>query len=222
MTGPARAYLISEKGNRLDCLFNPAELTISKSNSWNAGQAKGKDAPELRFQGGQSATLTMTLMFDTTRTGADVNRYTRKLLEMMTVDKSLPGGDKPSNAGRPPWVEFHWGRLHSFKAMLERVQIRFTYFASDGTPLRAKVDVNLKQWRDQAQKPLQNPTSSTPEPHTLHALLPGETLDRVATQHYGDPTRWRLIADANAITDPLDLPAGTMLVVPELRARRRA
>jgi hypothetical protein len=221
MTGPARAYLISERGARVNCLFNPAELTISKTNSWNAGQAKGKNAPELRFQGGQSATLTLALTFDTTNDGSDVSRHTGKLLDMMTVDQSLPGGDKASNSGRPPWVEFHWGRLHSFKAILERVQVRYTYFASDGTPLRAKVDVSLKQWRDQAEKPLQNPTSSTPEPHATHTLLPGETLDRVAAAHYADPTRWRLIADANGITDPLDLPTGAVLVVPELQPRHR-
>ena len=102
------------------------------------------------------------------------------------------------------------------------MQIRFTYFASDGMPLRAKVDVALKQWKDEAQHPLQNPTSSTPAVHTVHPLMPGETLDRVATLHYGDPTRWRLIAEANGIVDPFDLPTGSTLIVPELGVRHRA
>jgi nucleoid-associated protein YgaU len=222
MTGPAKAYLRSEKGDRIDCLFNPSELTIGKSNNWKAGESKGRNAPDLRFQGGQSATLSLTLTFDTTREGKDVTEYTTKLLDMMKSDTNLPGGDKGRNSGRPPWVEFHWGKLHSFKAVIEKLQVKFTYFASDGTPLRAKADVSLKQWKDEAELPLQNPTSMTPSVHTVHTLLPGETLDRVAALYYQDSTRWRLIAEANGVVDPLEIPPGTVLILPEPGVRHRA
>jgi nucleoid-associated protein YgaU len=221
MSGPEKAYLKTEKKEEIPCLFNPSELTISKSNSWNAGQAKGRNAPELRFQGGQSATLTLSLTFDTTAKGTDVTEHTNKLLDLMKADISLPGADPSRNSARPPWVQFQWGKLQSFKAIVERLQVRFTYFASDGMPLRAKVDMTLKQWKDEGQQPLQNPTSSTPTLHTVHVLMPGETLDRVAAIHYHDPTRWRLIAEANDIEDPLDITPGTSLVVPEPPVRHR-
>jgi nucleoid-associated protein YgaU len=221
MSGPAKAYLKTERGDRIDCLFNPSELTVSKSNSWNAGQSKGRNAPELRFQGGQSATLSLNLTFDTTRDGTDVTEHTTKLLDLMKVDASLPGADRARNSARPPWVEFHWGKLHSFRAIVDKLQIRFTFFAADGMPLRAKVDVTLKQWKDEAELPLQNPTSFTPTVHTVHTLLPGETLDRLAAEHYSDPSRWRLIAEANRIVDPLDLTPGTTLIIPEPGVRHR-
>jgi nucleoid-associated protein YgaU len=222
MTAPMKAYLESEKHEKIPCLFNPAELTVSKSNTWQGGQSKGRNAPEQRFQTGQPATLSLTLTFDTTDKGSDVTYYTTKLLNFMKVDLDLPGGERGRNSGRPPWVEFHWGKLQSFRAVIEKLQIRYTYFASDGTPLRAKVDVSLKQWNDEAELPLQNPTSSTPAVHTVHTLLPGETLDRVAAAHYQDPSRWRLIAEANGIIDPLELSAGTVLMLPEPGVRHRA
>src|SRR5205807_1507879 len=127
--------------------------------------------------------------------GSDVTIHTTKLLNLMKVDPDLPGGDRGRNSARPPWVEFHWGKLHSFRAVIEKLQLRYTYFASDGMPLRAKVDLSLKQWKDEAELPLQNPTSSTPMVHSVHTLLPGETLDRVAAAHYQDPNRWRLFAE---------------------------
>jgi nucleoid-associated protein YgaU len=222
MSAPEKAYLLIEGNVRIDFLFNPAELTISKSNSWNAGEAKGGNAPELLFQSGQSATLSLSVTFDTTREGTDVTEHTTKLLNLMKVDSNLPGGDPNRNAGRPPWVEFHWGQLHSFKAIVERLQVKFTYFASTGMPLRAKADLSLKQWKDEAELPLQNPTSFTPDVHTVHVLMPGETLDRVAARHYRDATRWRLIANANAIVDPLEVVAGTTLVIPDPPVRHRA
>jgi nucleoid-associated protein YgaU len=223
MTGPVKAYLQPEKGGRITFLFNPSELTISKSNSWQGKEAKGKNAPQQRFQSGQAATLSMSITLDTTLSGTDVAVHTGRLLHLMAVDQSLPGGQKGRNAGRPPWVQFHWGKLRSFKAVLEKVQVKFTYFASDGTPLRAKADLTLKQWHDEVSDlPLQNPTSGTLETHTVHVLTPGETLDRVAAAHYGDATRWRLIARANDIVDPFAVPAGTVLVVPEPEVRHRA
>ncbi|MEV6634664.1 peptidoglycan-binding protein [Actinoplanes sp. NPDC051470] len=221
-SAPAKAFLKTEQGDQIDCLFNPAELTISKSNTWNASEKKGGNAPELRFQGGQSGTLTLTLTLDTTDQGSDVTEHTNKLLDLLKVDPALAGSDRQRNKARPPWVEFHWGKLHSFKAIVERLQLKFTFFASDGTPLRAKADMTLKQWKDEAERPLQNPTSHTPTLHTVHRLAHGETLDRVAAKHYADSTRWRLIAEANNVVDPLTLEPGLLLVIPELPVRRRA
>jgi nucleoid-associated protein YgaU len=221
-SAPAKAFLRTEQGATIECLFNPAELTITKANTWNASEKKGGNAPELRFQGGQSGTLALTLTLDTTDKGTDVTEHTNKLLDLLKVDPGLAGSDKQRNKARPPWVEFHWGKLHSFKAIVENLQLKFTYFASDGMPLRAKADLKLKQWKDEAERPLQNPTSHTPTLDTVHRLGHGETLDRVAAKHYADSTRWRLIAEANNVVDPLALTPGTLLVIPELPVRRRA
>ncbi|AEV83113.1 hypothetical protein ACWT_2094 [Actinoplanes sp. SE50] len=221
MDQPAKAYIEVERtGERIDCLFNPAELTVVKANTWQAGEAKGVDAPLLRFQAGQSATIALSLVFDTTRTGGDVTSYTSKLLNLLRVDPDLPSNDPARASGRPPWVKFHWGELHSFRAVIDRLQVRYTYFASSGRPLRAKADLTLRQLQDEHEHPLQNPTSHTPAPHSVHVVRPGETLDRIAAARYADPGQWRLIAAANGVLDPLDLPAGTSLVIPERPVRR--
>lgn len=217
-----KAYFLTEKGVRIDFQFNPAELTITKSSSWKGGEAKGGNAPALRFQGGQSGTLALSLTLDSTATGRPVTDQTDKLLDLLKVDPSLSGSDPQRQSARPPWVEFHWGQLHSFRAVMEKLTVKYTFFSRAGTPLRAKADVTLKQWADEGLRPLQNPTSSTPSPHTVHHLRPGETLDRVSARYYRDPTRWRTIADANGIEDPLQVPAGTALIVPETPVRRRA
>ena len=169
----AKASLCSETGAKSPCLFNPSELTVSRSNSWQAGEAKGVNAPELRFQAGQSGTLTLSLTFDTTANGGDVTTHTQGLLALMDVDASLPGSDPKRNSGRPPWVRLQWGKLQSFRAVIERLQIKYTYFAEDGTPLRAKADLSLKQFEDQKERPLQNPTSHTERVHSVHRFVHG-------------------------------------------------
>jgi hypothetical protein len=221
MVAPVKAVLEPEAGDAIECLFNPAELKLSKSNTWTPSKAKGKNTPPLRFQEGKSGSLSMTLTLDTTDTGEPVTKHTSRLLALMRVDDSLPGSDRQSNRARPPWVRFRWGDFHSFKAVVEQLQVTFTYFAISGTPLRAKADVTLTQCEDEEAWAKQNPTSGTPAPHRVHHVVPGETLDRIAAVHFGDATRWRLIADANGVTDPLRLRPGDALVIPELGAVTR-
>jgi nucleoid-associated protein YgaU len=211
----AKAYLMTEKNVKIPCMFNPAELQISRSNSWSGESQRGVDAPELVFGGGEAATMGLDLMFDTTAEGKPVTNYTNKLLDLMKIDTSLSGYDEAKTNGRPPWVKFHWGDMHSFKAIIESVDIRFTYFSSTGMPMRASVDMSLKQFEPDANWGPQNPTSGTPHPHRVHRVQKGETLDRISARHYGDSTKWRLIAEANGITDPLALRPGAFLNIPK-------
>lgn len=216
-----KAELVTEKGTHIACLFNPAEITVQKANSWQAAESKGGNAPKQRFQAGQPATITLSLMLDTSLTGAPVTDHTDKLFGLLKVDASLPGADSQRNSARPPWVQLVWGSTKTFKAVVERLSVRFTYFSAEGTPLRARADLGLKQWEDEDAFPLQNPTSSTPRPHRVHLLHVGETLDRLAARYYGDSGQWQLIAEANHILDPLELPVGRPLVIPEPPVRRR-
>jgi LysM repeat protein len=222
MSARVAAYITTELNDRIDCLFNPSELTISKANRWNPAQAPGKDAPNLEFQQGDSGSLTMSLTLDTTDTGEAVTRHTDKLLKLMKVDTALPGADPATNSGRPPWCTFHWGDMHSFKAVVESLRLTFTYFSGEGVPLRAKAELTLKQYEDEASWGPMNPTSITPNPHTVHQVQIGETLDRIAAAHYGDSARWRLIADANRVIDPMLLEPGTILALPDREVRARA
>ncbi len=218
---PVKAFIEPERGETIECLFNPAEFTIAKSNQWSEVKAPGRNTPKLTFAQGQAGTITMELTLDTTATGEPVTKYTSALLALMKIDAELPDSNNKTNSARPPYCVFHWGSFHSFKAIIQSLNIRFTYFAGDGTPLRAKAQVSFKQFEDEEAYGPQNPTSGTPETHTVHCVSAGETLDRIAAVRYGDPGRWRLLAEANDVVDPLELEPGTPLVVPDLQAVSR-
>jgi hypothetical protein len=210
-----KAFLETEGGSRIPCLFNPSELTLQLANGWAADPMPGRGVPTLRYTGAGSGVLRLTLFFDTTDTGKPVTGYTAKLVELMEIDSRLPGTSAETNNARPPWVVFHWGDFHSFKAVVSAMDLSFEYFGSTGTPLRARAALVLTQYqKDMAFGP-QNPTSGTPRPHRVHRVQPGETLDRVAALHLGDATRWRAIAEANGIEDPLALTPGSLLAIPE-------
>ncbi|MGH9125324.1 MAG: LysM peptidoglycan-binding domain-containing protein [Acidimicrobiales bacterium] len=211
-----KAFLKTEDGTEIPCMFNPESLSVSRSNSWQSSSAPGRGVPTLRYEGASSGTFSLSLFFDTTDDGTAVTTHTSKLLKLMEVDSGLPGSSDATQNARPPWVVFNWGDLHSFKAVITSLSLNFTYFSATGVPLRAKADLSLTQYQEELAFGPQNPTSGTPFPHRTHRVQPGETLDRISAMHYGDATMWRRIASANGIEDPLALRAGTLLAIPEL------
>ncbi len=218
MASPTKAYFKVEGGStKLYCLYNPDSFSLVKETEWIAPEASpGKALGQTTYGGAKPATLSLKVTFDTTDTGESVTNYTGALLALMDVDTTISGTTESSNNQRPRTVTFVWGSLSSFESVVTRLSINFTYFAASGTPLRADVDIDLLQYNAESSFGPQNPTSGTPRPHRVHRVQPGETLDRISAKYYGDATKWRALASANALEDPLGIRPGTVLSIPQL------
>ena len=201
--------------------FNPNEFTITKEASWDAAsKSEGKkkppklNAPCSDFGGGKPATFSLTLYFDTTQETSsserDVRKYTNKLFLLTLYDKSSKVFPDP------PTVRVSWGPIILFKAVVKKVAVQFTMFYADGTPARAKADVDFEQHERADDMPgTTNPTSRT-EARRTHVVQLGERLDNIAQVEYGHPAHWRHIAQANGLLDPFDLRPGQVLALPPL------
>ncbi len=219
----ARAEIVNlDSGASVKCMFNPKQYTFTKSNEWSERRRKGVNAPGLEFGGGDAATLSLELLFDTyevhswmnNRAGADVRSYTKGLWDLMQVS------DERKNAatgkGEPPHCKFQWGSLWSFEAVVTKIAQTFTLFMPDGTPVRALLTVDFKQIKDEGQYPRQNPSSGGRPGERLRTVAEGETLAGISYEEYGDPTVWRHIADTNRIADPRRLKPGQVLIITPL------
>ena len=94
------------------------------------------------------------------------------------------------------------------------LSIRFVMFRPNGEPARALVDLELTQ-SEQAQ-PGQNPTTRAIAGLKVHTVTDGDSLQSIAYRTYGDPNRWRLIAESNEIENPMHLRRGRPLNLPRL------
>lgn len=207
------------------CFFNPKEYTLSKQNKWEEKTAKGESVPHMEFAGGSTGSLKLQLLFDTyevhtngstnlNSAGEDVRKYTQHLWKMMEVSEQKK--NPKTNKGEPPKCRFTWGSYWAFEAVIESISEKFILFKSDGTPVRALVDISFKQIKDESKFPGQNPTSGGNPGDRLRIAREGDTLAWIAYQEYGDATAWRHIADANALDNPRQLKPGVVLLVPAL------
>lgn len=192
-----------DRDESIDVLFNPREYTVRKSTHWEQHRSPGSDAPPLEFTSGASSTLAMELLFDTWEAGKDVREHTSRVLALATVDKELK---------RPPRVLFSWGGF-TFEGVLEEVTQRFILFARSGMPVRALLQVSLREYRP--PKRVERTSRDSRSTTRTRTVQQGETLRTIAAETLGDPARWREIALANDIDDPDDLPPGRNLRLPE-------
>jgi len=199
----------------VEVMFNPTDYTFSKANNWQPSKKKGANVPPLEFNGGNPTDLKVTLMFDTYETGEDVrDTYTNAIWNMVMVNKSKI--DPKTKKGQPPQVEFRWGAMWSFKAVIANITQKLTLFLADGTPVRASLDIVFRQVEDEGLYPRQNPTSGGVPGHRTHTMKEGETLDFLAAKEYGSAAQWRFIAEFNKIDDPSRLKPGTVIALPPL------
>ena len=117
--------------------FNPKELSVDKSVPWTKTKKSTESSPELEFTAAEPRTLTVELMFDLFEQKGDVSeKYVAPLLKLAEVDRM-------QKEPRPPLVLFQWGRF-TFKGAIASVNVKYTMFAEDGTPLRATANVKMK------------------------------------------------------------------------------
>jgi hypothetical protein len=194
-----------DKNEDVEVLFNPKEYIIEKKTPWKEQDIHGLDAPAVEFTIGERKRLSMELFFDTSEEKTDVRAYTDKIENLMLVDP---------DQHRPPLLLFSWGKL-KFKCVLEDLVQRFTMFMNDGTPIRAILKVLFKEYSTAASQVKEKPRHSSD--HTKRIIMrEGETLSSISAREYNDPRKWREIADANDIDDPLRVLPGTILKLPPL------
>jgi hypothetical protein len=217
-TTPQKAEIYNlEKWNPLtdhiEVSFNPASIRYTASPQYY--QVKNNDSDygyRMYYTGNIASSLTMDLLFDTTTSGDNVqDKFIDFLVELT---RPAEGMDPP----QPPQCKFVWGDFTkgdflSFKAVVSNLQVNYTYFLANGTPLRAEVDITFKEPDEVASGT--NPTSRS-EARKVWTVVQGQTLDWIAFKEYGDSSAWRHIARANNISNPRHLRPGMILRLPPL------
>jgi nucleoid-associated protein YgaU len=192
--------------------FNPKELSLSKNAKWARDpQRNAKKSGPPEFKGSDPCKLTLEMFLDATD---KMNDAVVKKVEQLFTCCVATEESRQHGKGSPPWVIFKWGGMTGFPAYVASVTAKYTLFTPSGTPVRAVCTVNLEEIAGELSG--QNPTSGALAARDTHVLVAGDSLASVAFRAYGDAGKWREIADANDIDDPMRLRPGTRLLVPAL------
>ena len=234
------AFLVDETGERVDCLLNPETVQVTRlagvrPRSAAGGQLVGTGLADdpLLFTGGGRTELVLDLLFDVDFVDSqvrpeDVRTLTRKLWILAENSAEERG------SLRPPLVRLVWGKTWNVPGVIVAIAERFDAFAMGGSPRRSWLRLKLVRVAEsatEAQAGFEDDlaASATPKAASGTAVLAtgdgaaqpgysGVRFDLLAGDALGSPLRWRLLAEHNRIANPLDVPPGTALSVPEVAA----
>lgn len=133
--------LPGEPGEEIEFMYNPTLLTLARTVDWQSEQGnRGISAlPKVNFSGVKPYKLTISqVVFDT---------YEIRKSVMDEYIKKLKQGVESPNAQdkRPPVYVLTWGQRKSFPCVMISLTYKLDMFLSDGTPVRALVDISLQE-----------------------------------------------------------------------------
>ena len=181
---------------------------MEKSVSYSEAKQSELEAPFLEYSGGNAGILSVELFYDTYEYGTDVRDYTDKISNLLQIDPEIHA---------PPPLKFIWAmeKREPFICVMESVTKRFTMFLQDGTPVRARLTLKLKEFKIKANE--REKTLQSPDKTKIHIVQRGDSLWLIASRVYGNATLWRPIAYRNKIKNPRFLEPGTELIIPPLK-----
>lgn len=200
----------------LEVQFNPTEYSVDKETTFAEVAVPGLDSPVLQYVRGGGDKLKLELFLDVTdlmdngvvTDGSSVrDRFVAPLERLMLQHEKLHA---------PPVVSLFWGdTVLMASAVATSLSVKYSLFDTLGRPVRATASLSVRQHttasRQIAEAGLQ-PADST----SIITLREGDTLPSIAAREYGDASKWRPIAEANGVANPLALTPGQSLVVPKL------
>ncbi|MEO8699846.1 MAG: hypothetical protein ABI867_07370 [Kofleriaceae bacterium] len=137
--------------------YNPKEIQLERVIPWGtnnrqdnrADWRRNDDKVEREYVGATPRSMTIELLFDTYESQTSVEPLVEKLDEMATVRMPMEPGVKVPEANlRPHHCVLVWGRegnaaMRRYRCVIESLSVKYTMFASDGTPLRATCNLKL-------------------------------------------------------------------------------
>ena len=116
------------------------------------------------------------------------------------------------DAHQPYYVHVSWGAFN-FRGVRTKADVKYTLFDRAGEPLRATLAVSFREALPPDEVTSEE-NDTSPDLYQTWQVAQGETLDHIAHVVYGDSGYWRPLAEANTLTNPLELEPGAVLVLP--------
>jgi len=208
----------SERRGKFTVMINPEKYRRSYSICYNDVQAQGAPGGSPNFNKVPSEKVDFELVFDGTGVVPSalpgIMPYTSDgIYDQIEEFKSLVFHYN-GKIHSPNFLKLAWGKL-LFKCRLTSMDISYTLFKPDGTPLRARVNAAFQSYNNETELALEA-NKSSPDLTHIRTVVAGDTLPLMCYRIYGSSLPYLQVAAINGLTDFRKLKVGTQLAFPPL------
>lgn len=140
----AELHSLDDKKYSFTFMYNPTSISITRrvNVSENDGaRTKDKGIPKVSFAHPKATTISIKdIIFDTYEDSSSKDRNVGNKLQKLTQTVKFI-----KDKQRPPVYVFAWGTINYLRCYVESLDYQLTLFLSDGTPVRAKASITLKE-----------------------------------------------------------------------------
>lgn len=208
-------------GKPFKAMFNPESFSQKHGTELVKKRGLGLSGRKLTYAYTEPSELSFKLLLD--GTGSNEMGAVALVNSMMGADESVSDRIKHlldisfkinGEIHEPNYMIVAWGNLN-FPCRLSNLDIDYTSFNPDGTPLRA--ELNIKFLFDQETKKTQSlDAKSSPDLTHSRIVKDGDTLPLLSKEVYGSSTYYLWLAEQNRLDDFRNLVPGQRLFFPPL------
>ncbi len=191
--------------------INPESLGEDTQVRHDRSQHLGAEGNDARYRGTAPAKLNIQLLFDNTGT-VEGNR-----LEGTPVPEQLRQfravvSKMDAESHKPPYIKVIYNNF-VFDGILTDLKVQYTLYDSLGVPVRAKVTVNLEQFKE-PEKRVREEDKRSPDLTHLRQIKEGDNLPLMAYRIYGKTNYYLQVARANGLINFRKLRVGSEIIFP--------
>lgn len=199
---------------------NPESYTQNYKVEYNAQQGHGNQSTDARFKSTAPEQLRLDFFFDETHTiegYGNEQKYTKgpyktvqdELKDFLDTVYHMEG-----EIHRPRFLQLTWGTF-KFSCILKNLDLNYTLFKADGTPIRIKIAATFLNYIAQDERVAREKKKS-PDLTRIRNAKQGERLDLMTSEVYNTPQYVLQIAKANNLSSIRQLKQGQELRFPPL------
>lgn len=208
----------ADKGGKAEPAFvapiNPESFTKNLKIDHDVQRAPGNSGQTVTFKSTAPEELKLELILDGTGT---MEGYYHEYKEMPVTKQFEKFKDTvytfDGDIHRPKFLLIVWGSEIRYRCVLTNLDINFTLFHPDGTPIRAKLTASFLDYMSKEER-LAKENKKSPDLTHYRKVDQSDRLDLMSFRIYNDPKYLLQVAKVNMLTTIRVLKPGAELYFP--------
>lgn len=209
-----RDFTGEDQDRKFTTPINPESFTKNFKVELDSRRGHGNNGTDVRFKSTVPEELKLEFVLDGTGTMEGYVDSYKKLTVHDQLQKFLNCAyDFDGDIHRPRFLIVFWGSEIDFRCVLSNLDLNYTLFNPNGTPLRVKVTATFLNYKAREER-LAEERRSSPDLTHYRKVKQGDRLDLLTFDIYNDPKYLLQVGKVNQLSSVRKIKPGIELYFP--------